>query len=105
MCDDRKEVKDVQEDQQKKKQRYDRKGFRVNDGETTRRMRESLSGQSEDCLSIHGGLYTQTSVFVPVCTLVCAHWSVHIHQTLSQLMASICRVLSDGNVHQTLMSF
>ena len=73
VCDDCKEVKDTEEDQQKKKQCYDVKDFRVNDGETTRRMRESLSGQSEDCLSIHGGLYTQTSVFVPVCTLVRAH--------------------------------
>ena len=70
---DRKEVKDTEEDQQKKKQCYDVKDFCVNDGKTTCRMRESLSGQSEDCLSIHGGLYTQTSVFVPVCTLVHAH--------------------------------
>ena len=73
--DDRKEVKDTEEDQQKKKQHYDMKDFRINDGETTRRMRESLSGQSEDCLSIHGGLYTQMSVFVPICTLVRAHLS------------------------------
>ena len=81
MCNDRNEVKDTEEDQQKKKHCYDVKDFHINDGETTHRMRESLSGQSKDCLSIHEGLYTQTSVFVPVCTLVCAHWSMCIHQT------------------------
>ena len=60
-------------------------------------MRESTSGQSEDCCAIPQGLYTHRDVCIyvriKVCALVCAQWSVRPANSISP---------SGWSVHDTI---